>query len=619
MTTERTLGPYRLGALLGEGATGRVYDAEDTAARRRVAVKLLRPELWHTGWLADRVRAQAVSPPKLEHRNINALRAILIQDGEAALILDKAVGDPLNRFVERRGRIPLHQLGPMFLGILEAFEFAHGKRFFHANIKPGNFIFSAQAPVQVMDFTLSRILGVSPETAELLSASDYLSPEQLGGAKPDARSDIYSLGIVLYQLATGTLSTPANGARLETLPPQLAAVVLKAAAARPGDRFWNVAEFRTALAPIWGASVLEAPATTTAPEVRVLIDDSVAAEVEPVVLPPPIKITPPPPPVKAAPPPVVRSAPPPVPVAVPPPSSAVAAAAPVLAPEPEPIHLFIDDDNPPSFDPAPVTARPKRAWVRWAALSVGAAGAAAASLLMLRERPAKQAAAPPPEPQPVQSEPVRRQTQASPPREIAALRPPTAPASTTVPANKTSPLSTDASPGMSEAARSAPTTHEAPQLVGPVAAAAAREEPPVEIPVPASVPSPVNPVQLPSGVLPQPEVAPPPEQPQKESAPTPTVLGVDSELQETRRIGGSMPVYPPMARSMRVTGTVHLAVAISPDGRVTDVRAISGHALLIDAAVQAVKTWKYRPTVINGRPVAVRTKLNIVFNAPPSP
>src|SRR5205823_1443243 len=130
-----SIGTYKLFRVLGEGPSGRVYEAFDTTSQRSVAVKMIHPELVRTPKLAERLRAHAISPPKLEHANINRLRDIYCTRDEIAIVMDKVVGETLDRFTARNGALSPREIVPDFLGVLDAFSVAHTRGFLHCDVK----------------------------------------------------------------------------------------------------------------------------------------------------------------------------------------------------------------------------------------------------------------------------------------------------------------------------------------------------------------------------------------------------------------------------------------------------------------------------------------------------
>ena len=260
----RTHGPYRLVQLLGEGLIAQVFEAVDPVSRRTVAIKLIRPGILQSPQLSARLRAHAVGPPRLEHANVNPLLSMICDGDEIGIVYPVVHGYALDREVQRAGPARLPRMIPQFVKILEAFEAAHSRRCFHLDIKPGNLVFPADAPAQVLDFSMSRMLGISSLTADLLGSLDYMSPEQLAGEEMDGRADIFSLGAALYHLTTGGLPFTMGADRAATLasrwiaprppglvipsmPTRLEEIILKALAHAPRDRFQTVTAFKLAL------------------------------------------------------------------------------------------------------------------------------------------------------------------------------------------------------------------------------------------------------------------------------------------------------------------------------------------------------------------------------------
>src|SRR5581483_9139250 len=217
----RTLSHYRVTSKLGSGGMGVVYEAEDTTLGRHVALKLLPAEFAQDASMLERFQREARAASSLNHPGICTVFAIDQFEGQHFIAMELLEGQTLAARI-RRGAFDLHELLDLGVQIADALESAHAKGIVHRDIKPANSFINSRGQAKILDFGLAKIEikhhagGVSeaPTTAradELTRAGttigtiSYMSPEQARAQLTDARTDIFSLGAVLYQMATGTL------------------------------------------------------------------------------------------------------------------------------------------------------------------------------------------------------------------------------------------------------------------------------------------------------------------------------------------------------------------------------------------------------------------------------
>jgi serine/threonine protein kinase len=208
----RNLGPYKLIGRIGAGGMGEVWKAEDTRLGRIVAIKILPPKIAANPEAIARMRREARTAAQLNHPSIATIHSFE-QDGDRLFIVMELVeGEPLTAIIAR-GALPETEVSRIGRSVADALVEAHGKGIVHRDIKPDNIIVSSSR-VKVLDFGIAKRIGFEPTTSEtptafvtqegmIIGTVHYMSPEQALGKPLDARTDIFSLGVVLYQAATG--------------------------------------------------------------------------------------------------------------------------------------------------------------------------------------------------------------------------------------------------------------------------------------------------------------------------------------------------------------------------------------------------------------------------------
>ncbi|HEY7855786.1 MAG TPA: serine/threonine-protein kinase, partial [Terriglobales bacterium] len=277
-----TISHYRITAVLGSGGMGVVYRAEDTRLGRPVAIKFLPPQMGRDVPVLDRFRREARAASALNHPGICIIHDIgEASDGRPFLVMELLEGETLQQRL-RRGPLPAGELLDAAIQITDALDAAHSKGIVHRDLKPANLFLTNRGQAKILDFGLAKITGadavdtdaatVAPTQAvDALTAPGhamgtiaYMSPEQALGKKLDPRSDIFSLGVVLYEMATGKTAFPGDTSAavfdgiLNRLPlavaqvnphslPGLDGIILTAIEKDPSLRFQSAAEMRGAL------------------------------------------------------------------------------------------------------------------------------------------------------------------------------------------------------------------------------------------------------------------------------------------------------------------------------------------------------------------------------------
>ena len=209
---ERLLGSrYEIGKMIGTGGMADVYLAKDKRLSRDVAVKVLRSELVRDATFVSRFRKEALSAAGLNHPGIVAVYDSGEEENSSGsrtpyIVMEYVSGQTLREIIQRGERMDLERVITITRGILEALDYSHKKGIIHRDIKPGNIMITDSGDVKVMDFGIARALDESAtmtNTWNVVGTAQYLAPEQATGSSADARSDLYALGCVFYELVTG--------------------------------------------------------------------------------------------------------------------------------------------------------------------------------------------------------------------------------------------------------------------------------------------------------------------------------------------------------------------------------------------------------------------------------
>ncbi len=260
-------GRYELTHLVARGGMAQVYRAMDLQLDRPVALKVLFPELSVDRTFVERFRREAQAAANLSHPNIVPVFDWGEDDGSYFIVMEYIDGRPLSAVLRDPQPLPPRQIATIGAGVAAALAFAHRHGVVHRDVKPGNVLITPEGDVKVTDFGIARAVNTEEsltQTGAVMGTAAYFSPEQAEGKGVDSRSDIYSLGVVLYEMAVGkppftgdspvavaskhvrdmpVLPRAANPA----VPAALEAVIMKAMAKDPDDRYRSAEELRADL------------------------------------------------------------------------------------------------------------------------------------------------------------------------------------------------------------------------------------------------------------------------------------------------------------------------------------------------------------------------------------
>lgn len=256
------IGQYRVLSELGTGGMGVVYRAIDLLLEREVAIKRLRSEYAASPNVLDRFRKEAQLQAKLNHPNIAQLYTLL-QDGDSLCIVMEFIdGTVLRNFTP----MPWQSAVPVVLQVLEALDYAHRRGVLHRDIKPENIVIDREGTVKVMDFGIAHALGAARLTRErvVIGTLEYMPPERILNREMDQRSDLYSVGVLLFEMLSGRLPfvndseyellraqveapPPSIGQFVSGVPEFVAAAIRRSLEKDPQNRYLSGADMAAAL------------------------------------------------------------------------------------------------------------------------------------------------------------------------------------------------------------------------------------------------------------------------------------------------------------------------------------------------------------------------------------
>jgi eukaryotic-like serine/threonine-protein kinase len=253
---------YEVEELVGTGGMSSVYRAHDTLLDRKVALKVMHQHYGEDPEYVERFRREARSVASLSHPNVVTVIDRGEHEGRQFIVFEYIEGENLKQLIQRRGPAPVVTALELARQIAQALSFAHQQGLVHRDVKPQNVLLNGTGTAKVTDFGIARSLDVQhgvTQTGTVLGTSDYIAPEQAQGKDVDEQTDVYSLGVVMYELLTGEVPFPGESFvavamrhineppppirdKRPDVPPRVEAAVQRAMAKNPRDRFASMAE-----------------------------------------------------------------------------------------------------------------------------------------------------------------------------------------------------------------------------------------------------------------------------------------------------------------------------------------------------------------------------------------
>ncbi len=263
---------YEILGEAGHGSMGNVYKARDRETGEIVALKLLKPEIASDQAMMDRFKNELLFARKITHKNVCRVHEFNRLGGIAYTSMEFVEGESLRSVLNRFGGLPVRKATDLVLQICSGLKEAHAQGIVHRDLKPENIMIDAQGNVKIMDFGIARSMeAVTRMTGSMVGTPAYMAPEQVAGKPVDYRTDIYSLGLILYEMFTGTAAFRADNAvavalkqmRESPVPPHeidpqipvpIERAILKCLEKEAAKRFQSIGELESALRPQGAAS-----------------------------------------------------------------------------------------------------------------------------------------------------------------------------------------------------------------------------------------------------------------------------------------------------------------------------------------------------------------------------
>ena len=263
----QTIQNYNVEELLGEGGMGTVYRATDTLLQRSVAVKILHPHLVRDTTFFERFRNEAILSAKLNHSNVAVLYNFLRDRNDNFMVMEFVDGMNLEQVLKQNGALPTDSVLKILIQTLDGLHHAHEKGILHRDIKPANLMLTRDGTVKLMDFGIARMAGSQRLTRadRVVGTLEYMAPELLDGSEPTVQSDLYAVGVLMYELLSGKMPFEANTdttlitqiltkkpiplrSRLNNLPKKVEEILENLLQKKPEKRFASATDLRHILA-----------------------------------------------------------------------------------------------------------------------------------------------------------------------------------------------------------------------------------------------------------------------------------------------------------------------------------------------------------------------------------
>jgi serine/threonine protein kinase len=298
------IGKYAIVGLIGQGAMGQVFRAHDPVLNRHVAIKMMATDVSADPQLSQRFLREAQSAAQLNHPNIVTLHDFGDDNGQLFMAMELLEGQDLSKILKQRTLVTLEDKLVLMEQCCDGLAFAHSMQLVHRDLKPANIHVHTSGRVKIMDFGLARVSGSDMTRAgTIMGSPNYMSPEQVRGERADARSDVFAMGVVFYEVLSGRRAFDADavhailfkvantepeplGQLVPELPQILVELVDKALRKEPGQRFGDAVEMREALdlvRRVLDGSLDEASGLASLREARTLIQQSAPSPLEALV------------------------------------------------------------------------------------------------------------------------------------------------------------------------------------------------------------------------------------------------------------------------------------------------------------------------------------------------
>lgn len=278
-------GRYQLLERVGSGGMAMVYRARDLMLERYVAIKVLREDFTRDSTFEERFRSEARAAANLSHPNIVTIHDFGIDNGRPFIVMEYVPGRDLKTLIKKKTRFGVEEAIPLMVQACAGIGYAHRAGLVHCDVKPHNLIVTSDGRLKVMDFGIARALAtIHPEERSdvVWGSPQYFSPEQAAGGPPSPASDVYSLGVVMYEMLTGSppfhAHTPAEMARLHRdatphpvseyvpdIPPALEQIIMKVLSKEPAARYRTADQLGRVLMNFGTAQSIPAQPRTNGP------------------------------------------------------------------------------------------------------------------------------------------------------------------------------------------------------------------------------------------------------------------------------------------------------------------------------------------------------------------